>query len=113
MNDLLRQLIRNVVDSTDHCNDGRTRVKRADLDRLDDYLAVNPPGPREPIVVILSCGQVEDIQIPYEGYSVEVRDYDVVDDWRMNADPSESGPLDDWTEVDENGARYATKTWSL
>ncbi len=108
MNDLLRQLIQDVVDST--CSNGV--VETAYVDLLADYLTVNPPGPKDPIVVVLSEGQIESVQIPYEGYTVEVRDYDAVAEYLNYAVDEESQPLEDWTEVDEDGDRYAPRMFS-
>lgn len=109
MNDLLRALIQNVVDST-YSTGG---VPITAIDRLANYLAANPPGTKDPIVVILSEGAVQDVQILYEGYTVEVRDYDAVDNWRKFANPDESGPLEGWTEIDEDGDRYTVKIWQI
>ena len=115
MNDLLRQLIQNVVDSADDdgCSDDLTVASKAAIAGLADYLTVNPPGPKDPIVVILSEGQIEDIQIPYEGYSVEVRDYDKVTDYLDFGSEDDQQPLADWTEPDENGDRYAPRVWQV
>jgi len=115
MNDLLRQLIQNAVDNSsgDTFTGDRVTTSKADIAKLADYLAVNPPGPKAPIVVILSEGQVEDIQIPYEGYRVDVHDYDTVTDWELYADKDAEEPVEDWTEVDEHGDRYVVKTWQL
>jgi hypothetical protein len=109
MNDLLRALIQDVVDSASM--DGRFTacVDKEAIGKLADYLAMNPPGPKEPIVVILTEGEVTDVHIPYEGYSVEVRDYDTVANWEEYADPDDSQPLQDWTEVDEDGGCYASR----
>jgi len=112
MNDLLRQLMQDVVDSADDdgCSDDLTVASKAAIDGLAVYLAANPPGPKDPIVVVLSEGQVENVQIPYEG-CVEVRDYDAVDDYLEYTHPEDQEPLEDWTEVDENGERYAPRVW--
>ncbi len=104
MNDLLRQLIRNVVNpTTDYL---------IDINKLADYLVANPPGPKDPFIVVLSEGQIENVVIPYEGYSVEVRDYDAVDAYLEYGDPYDSQPLEDWTEVDEDGDRYAPRIFT-
>ena len=99
MNDLLRQLIQNVVDgNTGNGCFGEAICSQSAVNRLADYLTANPPGPKDPIIVILSEGQVENVQIPYEGYTVEVRDYDAVDDH---------------PEYDDHGDRYVPRVWSL
>ena len=114
MNDLLRQLILDVVDgNTDNGCFGEAICSQSAVNRLADYLVANPPGPKDPIVVILSGERVEDVQIPYEGYSVEVRDYDIVRVWKDYADPDDDQPLADWTEADENGDRYAPRVWQV
>ena len=115
MNEVLRQLIRDVVDSADDdgCSDDLTVASKAAIAGLDDYLTANPPGPKDPIVVVLAAGDIQDVQIPYEGYSVEVRDYDEVDGYLAYADRDDEQPLDDWTEIDESGKRYAPTVWQL
>jgi hypothetical protein len=116
MNDVLRALITNLTNVSGSPAYVESAQRKA-IDGLAAYLAVNPPGPKEPIVVVLSEGAVTDVQIPYEGYSVEVRDYDQVDDWRRYADDNggdggdDDEPLEDWTEEDENGDRYAALTF--
>ena len=115
MNDLLRALIQDVVDSAndDGCNDNDLTVaSKPAIDGLADYLAANPPGPKDPIIVILSEGEVQDIQLPYGGH-VEVRDYDAVDDYLEYTETADQEPLEDWTEVDEYGDRYAPRVWSV
>ena len=113
MNDLLRALIQNVVDSADDegCSDDLTVASKNAIDKLADYLAANPPGPKDPIVVVLADGAIESVQIPYEGYSVEVRDYDAYTDWLHYAERGGSQPIGDWTEEDENGDRYVPRVW--
>jgi len=113
MNDLLRQLIQDAVDnvSDDDYDDDLVITNKAAMHGLAAYLAVNPPGPKDPIVVVLAVGDVQDVQIPYEGYSVEVRDYDEVDGYLAYADRADEQPLDDWTEIDESGKRYVSRVW--
>ena len=105
MNKLLRALIQDVIDST--CSNGV--VETAYVDKLADYLAANPPGPKDPIIVILAEGEVQDVQIPYEGYTVEVHAY-VPEEWLDDEDPYD---LEECTDVDENGDRYQTLVWSV
>ena len=112
MNDLLRQLIQDVVDGASLDGQFTPWANSPDIAKLADYLAVNPPGPKDLIVVVLSEGQIESVDIPYEGYSVEVRDYDAVADWEEYSDPGDRQPLEDWTEVDEDGDRYASRMFS-
>jgi len=112
MNDLLRALIQNVVDNADNegCSNDLTVTSKNAVDGLAAYLAANPPGSKDPIVVIFTDGAVQDVQIPCGG-CVEVRDYDAVDDYLEYTHPEDQEPLDDWTEVDENGERYSSHVW--
>jgi len=111
MNDLLRQLIQDVVDgNTGNGCFGEAICSQYAVNRLADYLTANPPGPKDPIVVVLADGQIESVQIPYEG-CVEVRDYDAYTDWLHYAECGGSQPIGDWTEADENGDRYVPRVW--
>lgn len=102
MNDLLRALIQDVVNSTYSMGGVSITV----VDKLADYLVANPPEPKDPIIVILSEGEVKDVQIPCEGCTVEVHDYT---DGNAYMSPKD---LKDYPEIDEDYYRYRILTWS-
>ena len=114
MNDQLRELIQNVVESADDCGceDDLTVASKSAIDALAGYLRNPPPvaartladrfppdAPPDPIVVILDGGVVQTVENIPTGCVVHFHDYDVPEDYGD-------------AELDENGERFQRLEWN-